>query len=270
MSRVLTSAAVSAVLCTAVAGWTGAASAADLGEPTPETLEQAAAVHEWTFTVAPYLWAAGLEGKAGVFGFPPQDVDLSFSDVLENLDIALMAMGEARYDRWSIGFDFMYSDLGANVPTPRGILADSIDVSSTLLVATLVGGYAVVSEPGAHLDAFAGARLFSSETSFGFRGGVLGGRSREDSATWVDPVVGVKGRFDIPDTSFFVTGWGLVGGFGVGSEFTWDAMASVGYQFTETFELTVGYRGMGVDYDEDGYVFDMTQHGPIIGAAFHF
>ncbi|TIO48087.1 MAG: hypothetical protein E5Y00_31245, partial [Mesorhizobium sp.] len=36
----------------------------------------------WTFTVAPYLWASGIKGESGLFGFPPQNVDVSFSDVL--------------------------------------------------------------------------------------------------------------------------------------------------------------------------------------------
>jgi hypothetical protein len=34
--------------------------------------------------------------------------------------------------------------------------------------------------------------------------------------------------------------------------------------------MTVGYRGLGVDYSDDGYVLDITQHGPILGAMFQF
>lgn len=254
----------------AVAAGTGVSMASDLPQPTPDDVEQAAAVKEWTFTVAPYIWAAGISGKAGVFGLPPQDIDLDFSDVLSNLDIALMAAGEARYDVWSIGFDFMYSDLGASVSTPRGILANDIDVDISLLVATLVGGYAVWSDDKAHLDVVAGARLWSADNEFSLNGGLLGGRSRSDGATWVDPMIGMKGRVDLGDSGFFLTGWGLIGGFGVSSDFTWDAMASLGYDVTSSISLTAGYRGLGVDYSEDGFVLDITQHGPIVGAAFHF
>jgi hypothetical protein len=247
-----------------------AAFAADIADPTPEYVEQAAIAQEWSFSIAPYFWAAGMSGSAGVFGLPPQDFDVSFSDILENLDFALMAAGEARYGPWSLGFDFMYSDLGASVATPRGILADEVDIGTTLLVATAVGGYALWSDDRAHLDVFAGARLWSADTDFAFDGGVLDGRSRSDGATWVDPVIGVRGRIDLGDTSFFLAGWGLIGGFGVGSDFTWDAMASVGYDFTDSFSMTVGYRGLGVDYSDDGYVLDITQHGPILGAMFQF
>jgi hypothetical protein len=244
--------------------------AADLADPAPEAVEQAAIAQEWRVSIAPYFWATGMSGKAGVLGLPPQDFDVDFSDILENLDFALMAAGEARYGPWSFGFDFMYSDLGASVGTPRGIVADDIDIDSTLLVGTLVGGYAVWSDDKAHLDVVAGARVWSVDTEFKFDGGALDGRSRSDGATWVDPMVGVKGRVDLGDSSFFLAGWGLVGGFGVGSDFSWDAMASLGYEFSESVAVTVGYRGLGVDYSEDGFVFDVTQHGPILGASFQF
>ena len=54
--------------------------AADIAKPQDEG---------WTFTVAPYLWASGIKGESGLFGFPPQDVDVSFSDVLGGFAITL-------------------------------------------------------------------------------------------------------------------------------------------------------------------------------------
>jgi hypothetical protein len=32
--------------------------------------------------------------------------------------------------------------------------------------------------------------------------------------------------------------------------------------------LVAGYRGLGVDYENNGFVFDVVQHGPILGAVF--
>ncbi len=91
----------------------------------------------------------------------------------------------------------------------------------------------------------------------------------EDSATWVDPVVGLKGRASIsPD--FYVTGWALVGGFGVSSDLMWDVMGSVGYEFNDSFSMTAGYRVQSVDYHNNGFVYDVVQSGPMIGAVFKF
>ena len=62
------------------------------------------------FTGAAWLRASGLEGSTGVLGYPPTDIDLSFADVLENLDGALMGAAKLRNGRFSVGADLTYSD----------------------------------------------------------------------------------------------------------------------------------------------------------------
>jgi hypothetical protein len=40
----------------------------------------------WTFTVAPYFWAAGISGDVAQFGAPEVAVDQTCSDILSDLD----------------------------------------------------------------------------------------------------------------------------------------------------------------------------------------
>ena len=47
-------------------------------------------------------------------------------------------------------------------------------------------------------------------------------------------------------------------------------MGGAGYQFTDSFSAVIGYRAAGVDYENDGFVYDVVQQGPIIGAVFRF
>lgn len=55
------------------------------------------AIDDWTFTVAPYLWATGLEGEVATLpSAAPAEIDLSFSDVLEDLDLSLTGLAEVR------------------------------------------------------------------------------------------------------------------------------------------------------------------------------
>jgi hypothetical protein len=233
--------------------------AADLA-PVPET-------SDWSFTVAAYLWASGLEGESGVFGLPPQDIDLSFGDVLDNLDFALMAAGEARNGALSIGMDFAYAKLGANVGTP--VLADDIDVTAKTLMATGYVGYSLLDSDSARFDMIAGARLWSVNTDFDLNGGALGGSSFDDGATWVDPLVGAKLRADL-GSDFYLSAWGMVGGFGVSSDFMWDVMGGVGYEVNETFSVFAGYRAVGVDYSDGSFVYDVVQQGPVLAGVFRF
>lgn len=238
-----------------------AAQAADVAVPEADS--------GWTFTGAAYVWAAGIEGEAGVFGLPAQEADLAFGDILENLDFAFMGLGELRNGPFVLGMDLTYTSLGTTIDTPFGLAADEIDVTSTAWMVTGYGGYSLIDDGAIRLDVVGGARLWSVNTDFDVDGGAFDGRSFDDGATWVDPLVGTKMRLDLtPD--IYVAAWGMVGGFGVSSDMMWDVMAGAGYQFNDTFSAFAGYRAVSVDYSGDGFVYDMVQSGPVAAAVFKF
>jgi hypothetical protein len=116
----------------------------------------------WTYAAAPYFWAAGLSGDMAQFGLPAVHIDSDFADILDNLDFALMAAGEARYDRFSIFADIMYTKLGADANTRNSILADSVDVTSKTFAGLLGAGYSVLESQSGHLDIVGGVRVWSS------------------------------------------------------------------------------------------------------------
>lgn len=221
----------------------------------------------WTFAVSPYFWAAGMSGDTGVFGLPPVHTDMSFSDIWDELDFAAMTIGEARYDRYSIFADVMYSKISDASGTPRGILADSVGVSSETFAGLLGGGYSVLQNDRGNLDLVAAARLWYAKTEISFNGGILDGVDRSDSATWVDALAGVRGKYSLTN-NIYLTGWGLVGGGQANLD--WDVAGGIGYSFNEKVSAVAGYRALGVDYSDDGFVFDVVQQGPILGVVLHF
>ena len=221
----------------------------------------------WTFTFAPYFWAAGMKGDVAQFGLPEVHVDSSFSDIFQDLDFAIMATGEARYDRYSIFGDIIYVKLSQDADTPRGIITNNIEVTSKTFAGLLGAGYAVIDEPNGHLDIVGGIKVWSVDTNISFNGGLLGGVSRDDSATWVDAVAGVRGNYFFTP-HIYLTGWGLVGGGG--ADIDWDVAAGLGYKFNDRISAVAGYRALGVDYSHDSFVFNVVQQGPILGVAIHF
>ncbi|AUW42670.1 hypothetical protein [Rhizobium leguminosarum] len=239
---------------------------ADLGPlaPAPQASEN---LDEWTFTIAPYFWGAGISGDTAQFGVPEVHIDADLGDLLQNLDFAFMAAGEARHGRFSIFGDIIYTKFGADGDTPSGILADSVDVTSTMFAGLLGVGYSVLEDQTGNLDVVAGVKVWSLDTELSFNGGILDGRDVDDSATWVDGVVGVRGNyFFTPE--IYLTGWGLVGAGG--ADVDWDVALGLGYKFNDTISAIAGYRALGVDYDNDGFVFDVVQQGPILGVAIRF
>jgi opacity protein-like surface antigen len=241
-----------------------AAQAADISAPEPS--------EGWTFTGAAYLWGAGISGEAGVFGLPPQDVDLTFGDILKDLDFAFMGLGEARNGRFVLGMDLTYTKVGSEIDNPRdepNQLIDKVSVDNTSWMVTGFGGYSIFDTENVQVDLIGGARFWSVNTEFevDLTGG--GDRNFGDGESWVDPLAGVKMRLDVTE-DVFVSSWGMIGGFGVGSELMWDVMAGAGYAFTEHFDVFAGYRAVSVDYSDDGFVYDMVQQGPVMAGVFRF
>ena len=53
--------------------------------------------------------------------------------------------------------------------------------------------------------------------------------------------------------------------FGIGSDLAWQLMGTVNYRINSRFSLSVGYRHYDVGYEDDGFIFDAAQSGPIVG-----
>ena len=258
---------LTAICLGCLVGCAGAAGAADVMVPGATPVEYNTP-SGWTFTIAPYGWLAGIEGDVGARGRTTH-IDESFGDILDNLDIGFMGVGEARYERFGVFTDLVYVKLSDTGDTPFGILANSVDFTTKSLMWTAAGEYRLLDQSDASVDAFAGFRLFSIENELDFNPpGLLGGLELSQTETWADPIVGLKGRLSVTP-QIYLTSWGLIGG-GASSDLVWDVMAGAGYQFTETFSAEIGYRAAGVDYSNDGFVYDVVQQGPILGAVFHF
>lgn len=256
-------------ICTVLASACFATSVAatDLPASPPPAPAPALVANGWTFSIAPYFWAAGLSGDVGQFGLPAVYVDADFSDILSNLDFAAMAMGEARNGRFSLFGDILYTKLSPELSTPRGILADKVGITSETFAGLAAVGYAVWESPQGHLDVVGGMRVWQVSTDLSFRGQILDGRGGSDSASWVDGIVGLRGRYELSD-KFYLTGWGLVGAGG--ADIDWDVGAGVGYAFNDRLSLVLGYRALGVDYDKDDFLFNVVEQGPILGTVIRF
>jgi hypothetical protein len=249
----------------------GPAAAADLysDDSSPAITEPGGFEARWQFTASAYLWAPGISGTVGLGPLPPVDIDADFLDLVENLDFAFMALGEARYDRFGIAGDLMYTKLSADGTGPLGLLNAS--VTSELIVGTLMAEYRVIEQAGTSVDVMAGARVWGVMGDFEVTtaGEGVALISGSDEKYWVDPMIGVKGRLQ-GASPWYLTGWAMIGGFGVSSDIDWDLFGGLGYQFNDTFSFVAGYRGTGVDYQDDNFQFDVIQHGPIMGGVFRF
>jgi len=224
---------------------------------------------DWKFSVSPYFWAAGISGTtSSLSGLPPVEFDESFSDIWDDLQFAGMIAGTARKGRFGFAGDLQYVETEAKSNSLDPLFSGEKFVSKTFLV-SLLGDY-IAFEKGRSIVALsAGARLWSVDTELELSPGILRGRKLTSGDTWVDPVVGVRGTLDV-GANVFLSGWGYVGGFGVGSDMMADLFGGVGYRFSELISATVGYRWMKVDRESSSFLYDVEQEGVLAGLTFSF
>jgi pyruvate/2-oxoglutarate dehydrogenase complex dihydrolipoamide acyltransferase (E2) component len=106
-------------------------------------------------------------------------------------------------------------------------------------------------------------------TTLDFDGAGAPGLSVDGSDSWLDPVIGLRGRYDLSDR-WFVTGWAQAGGFGAGSDSMGDVFGAFGYRFSDRTSGVVGYRWLSVDRETDDFLYDITMDGIMAGVSFGF
>lgn len=59
----------------------------------------------------------------------------------------------------------------------------------------------------------------------------------------------------------------MIGGFGASSKIDWDVFGGLGYEINQHMSVLAGYRAIGANYEGDELLFDVIQHGPMIGSC---
>ncbi len=227
---------------------------------------------KWKFQLAPYAWLAGQKGKVATLpGLPPSDIEVDFyDDILGNINLAGMLVGEARKGRYGLFTDIVYTDIEAEDPTPLGIFYSGVNSLTKSWMVSVAGLYRLVENQHRFLDVIGGFRYWSVDSELTLKAGLLPEESRSNSEDWFDPLIGLKGLSGLWDSKFFISGGLALGGFGAGSDFFWDANVNLGCQWTKGFSMTVGYRYLDVDYEKDDFLYDVAQDGLVLGLSWRF
>jgi hypothetical protein len=198
-------------------------------------------------------------------GLVTAPVEVAFEDVFDSLEAAFIVHFETVYKKqWGFLVDVDYLDLESNMNLPMG-LSQNVELNMTL--AEFSGFYRIQHD--SHVfDIIAGLRYIGMENTVS----VVGGPTLLDgSKDWTDPLFGARWMWGFAD------GWSLIargdiGGFGVGSDFSWHALGLVEWQPWKYASFIAGYRALYVDYEDgsgrDRFKFDATVHGPVFGVVF--
>src|SRR5690554_3984084 len=221
----------------------------------------------WNFLVEPYLMFPNMKGDTQIRNIPAVAVDANTSDIFSHLKMGAMLYLEARNEDWDITSDFVYMKLGEDITPNHLVTSGELTVKETLWE---VAGLRRILPM---LDAGVGLRLVSVGADADLVLFTSESRQADITKTWVDPIIIVRSQHIFKD-KFLLNLRGDLGGFGIGSEFTWQIQAEAGYQFSELFSLNLGYRYIGIDYETgsgtDYFAYDIDTFGPEIRLGFNF
>ncbi|MEQ9811638.1 MAG: hypothetical protein RLO50_02575 [Azospirillaceae bacterium] len=242
----------------------------------------AAAQTDWGFSFDLYGWLPFIEGDVLVAG-QTVGVDLNTVDILQDADDVAGAIFriEGTNGVWGVWTDLVYLDLtfeGVTAIGPMDAFPVQIEAGFSQLIWETSAFYRVVDEPGGGpggspltLDLYGGLRYIDFQTDITTTT-PLAVREIASSTDWLDPLFGARLRLGETEGLNAVL-LADIGGFGVGSEFAWQAAAYVGYGFAlddgVDLNLYAGYRALGFDYDDERTI-DVTFHGPVFGASLSF
>ncbi len=230
-------------------------------------------LNKWKFRTDIYLLFPYMKGDIGIadekeFTAP---VDANPGDIFSKLKMGGMLYLEAHNNKWAVTSDLIFMNLKQDI-TP-GKFWNYGTVGAKQLVWEPAGFYRLAS----FLEVGVGGRLNNLQASIdGRRNAFPAGTyevSESASKTWFDPILITRLTADIKDKWLFQFR-GDIGGFGVGSDFTWQVQGYAAYRFTQVFQLTAGYRYMSMDYDKGTdtgrFIYDVDTFGPQISFGFHF
>ena len=219
--------------------------------------EDSSSNSNWEFSFAPmYLWAVSINGDQTVKG-NEVDLDIPFSDIFDNLNGALTFHFEGLYkQRWGVFSDLNYIVLEMD--------DGPVDIDFTEIMFELAGFYRITE--GAHaIDGLGGFRYSSMDVDLDLPGPLPDTDQRKD---WVDPYLGLRWQWKFAE-KLGSRLRGDIGGFGIGSDITWNLVGLVDFKPWKHVGLFGGYRALYQDYStgsgSNKFKFDATMHGPVLG-----
>ena len=225
----------------------------------------------WGFLIEPYLMFPNMSGQIGIENLPIAEVDANPADIFDKLNLGLMLYLEAHNNQWAITSDLLYMNLKQDV-TPRTLIISG-EATAKQLAWEISGLYRLTT----FLEAGIGVRYNSINSGLDIQRKAISGDTTATSADiterWTDPIIITRIIYNV-DNKWLFQFRGDLGGFNIGSAFTWQIQGYIGYRFSELFQLTIGYRYMAIDYDEgtgeDRFKYDMSIFGPMVKLGFNF
>ena len=233
---------------------------------------------ELSFVVTPYLWAAGVTGNVDVNNEQRVHTTMGFDKVLQNLAAAAMGDGEVHYGRWGVYGNAVYTKLVHEQSNSKGVDGLDLNVNSTadawLGIYTVAGTYTAFTGKSFHLDVLAGARFLNLNAKVQLDASVQntpyqGSKTLYSKLHTTDAIGGVKGRFRLGESSWYIPFYLDAGGGSSVAKLTSQQALGIGYAFKDA-DVGLFYNNIYYSLSGGNVSSYVNMTGPAVAATFRF
>jgi hypothetical protein len=256
--------------------------AADLPTKKPAPAPIPAPVPTWRFELTGYGWGTSVAGNTGFGTLPTLSYYAPFSKVLEHLEAAFMGSAVAYNDTYIVGLDLIGTRIGgAGTFKVTRLPANTLGADLTLTegLVTAFGGLRIpVGPPNLDLYGTVGVRYTYAGTKLALTTPLGFSNTQSVNKGWVNPVAGFVAHYRFDDR-WFMNVFGDLGGWSDSA--TGQALASVGYNWTQNWSTTLGYRVLytyekqdtgfnALTFEPRNFRYQQWLYGPIAGLKYSF
>jgi hypothetical protein len=167
---------------------------------------------------------------------------------------------------------FFYASLQQDASSKNGVVGGTVSLKQTMW--ELAGLYKV----NPWLEFGAGARINSINSGLNINvtgpGGSTVNQNSSMTQTWADPIIITRLKGAI-NNKWLLQLRADIGGFGIGSQFTYQLQPDIYFRASRLLELGLGYRILSMDYStgtqgtSNWFLFNMQEYGPQIRIGFN-
>jgi len=228
--------------------------------------------------IMPYAWFTGIEGTMTIEG-QLRGIDASTADVWDNSN----AGGSFRCETWKGGNGFYLDLFYVNLTGEYGDDENRFIPASSIFFVDLAYNHELGSTPVffdqqsrdnkeiryLSFGVLVGGRYFHLKNSLE----QSDGENLEQTGQFIDPIVGGYLHYRMA-RALTVAAAADIGGFGIGSDFTWNAWTRFDFRLTDWLWMNAMYRAFDIRYEEgsgDNKIgLNARIAGPAVGAIFRF
>jgi hypothetical protein len=206
---------------------------------------------QWNISLTPFLLVPNISGEvqseklSEEFGIGP-------SDFIETLNGTFMLDAEVSKGKFfsSPAYIYTYNEV-------ETVIWESENTNQKITaypemkkqIVELLGGMRWRADEKFMIDPYAGFR-YTNYHIFGSVNGITGVSELDEHAGFFDPVIGVQTHF-YPHPRIPIEVKADIGGFGLGSEFTWTALLHSGYVLSPSVDILVGFAALENQYETE-------------------